>query len=256
MNIFDAGILGLVEGVTEFLPVSSTGHLILASALLHIPNSDFLKTFEIVIQLGAILAVVVLYFRSFFDIEILKRLIVAFIPTGIIGLALYHVVKTYLIGNQAVVLWALGLGGIALVAFEMLHVSAPEENADISSISYKQAAIIGLCQALAIVPGVSRSAATIVGGLMLGINRTTIVRFSFLLAVPTMVAASGLDLLKSAGTFSGDNITSLAVGFVVSFVVALFAIRWLISYVQKHSFSVFGWYRIVIALAFFFFVIR
>ena len=255
MTPFDALILGIVEGVTEFLPISSTGHLILTSALLHLADSDFLKTFEIVIQLGAILAVVALYYRSFLDIEILKRLVVGFIPTGIIGLALYHVVKTYLIGNQQLVLWALALGGLALIGFDMFHVESARTN-DVRSITYKQAATLGLFQSVAVIPGVSRSAATIVGGLMLGIERATIVEFSFLLAVPTMVAASGLDLVKNASSFSGSDVLSLSIGFVVSFVVALFAIKWLLSYVRNHSFWVFGVYRILIALAFYFFILR
>ena len=125
MTPIDAVVLGIVEGITEFLPISSTGHLILASTLLGVANSDFVKTFEVVIQLGAILAVVVLYFKSFLDIEVLKRLVVAFIPTGIIGLALYKVIKTYLLGNDAVVLWSLALGGLALVAFEYWHSEHP-----------------------------------------------------------------------------------------------------------------------------------
>ncbi len=255
MTPFDAALLGVVEGITEFLPVSSTGHLILTSALLNIGNSEFLKTFEIVIQLGAILAVVVLFFRSFLDIEILKRLIVGFIPTSIIGLALYHVVKTYLIGNEAVVLWALALGGVALIAFDMFHVESAQTTG-VRSITYRQAATLGLFQSVAIIPGISRSAATIVGGLMLGIERGTIVEFSFLLAVPTMVAASGLDLMKNASSFSGSDALSLSIGFIVSFIVALFAIKWLLNYVRHHSFWVFGVYRILIALAFFFLILR
>lgn len=256
MTPIDALLLGLVEGVSEFLPVSSTGHLILASSLLGLQNTDFQRSFEIIIQLGAILAVVVLYFKSFFDIEVIKRLIVAFIPTGIIGLALYHVVKTYLLGNDAVVLWALGLGGAALIAFEMFHVERYDAPTDIKSITYKQAAALGFFQALAIVPGVSRSAATIIGGLSMGIKRETIVAFSFLLAVPTMAAATGLDIVKNMNEFSGANLTELAIGFVVSFVVALIAIRWLLSYIKEHTFTAFGWYRVVAALAFYFFIIR
>lgn len=257
MTPLDAGILGIVEGITEFLPISSTGHLILGSALLGIANSDFTKSFEIVIQLGAILAVVVLYFKSFFDIEVLKRLIVAFVPTGVIGLALYKMVKTYLLGNEAIVLWALAIGGLALIAFEYWHHESPEANADVRAISYKQALLIGLFQSLAIIPGVSRSAASILGGLWLGIRRVTIVEFSFLLAVPTMAAASGLDIVKNISLFTaGTNVTALAIGFVVSFVVALFTIRWLLGFVRGHSFIPFGIYRIVAALLFFVIILR
>jgi undecaprenyl-diphosphatase len=256
MTILQALILGIVEGITEFLPISSTGHLILASALLHIANSDFVKTFEVVIQLGAILAVVVLYWRSFLDIEILKRVIVGFIPTGIIGLALYKIAKTYLLGNETVVLWALALGGIALIVFEWWHTESENAVSDIRAISYKQAATVGLFQALAIVPGVSRSAATIVGGLLLGIKRAAIVEFSFLLAVPTMLAASGLDLLKSSGSFSQSDMLVLAIGFIVAFVVALPAVQWLLAYVRGHSFIPFGVYRIAVAILFFFLILR
>lgn len=255
MSLLIAAVLGVVEGLTEFLPVSSTGHLILASALLHVPQTDFQKTFEIVIQLGAILAVVVLYWRSFFDLELLKRIIVAFIPTGIIGLALYHVVKTYLLGNDLIVLWALFLGGAALIVFELLHTEKETAHEELRTMPYGKAAGIGLFQALAIVPGVSRSAATIVGGLLLGMRRRAIVEFSFLLAVPTMLAASGLDLLKSGGSFTGSELLSLGTGFIVAFVVALLSIRFLLAYVRSHSFVPFGVYRILVAVAFFAFVL-
>ena len=255
MTPFDALVLGIVEGITEFLPISSTGHLILANSLLQIQSSDFTKSFDIVIQLGAILAVVVLYLRSFFDIEVIKRLIIAFIPTGVIGLVLYKLVKAYLLGNDIVVLTALALGGVALIVFELLHTEPLDATSDIRSISYKQALAIGLFQSIAVVPGVSRSAATIVGGLMLGIKRITIVEFSFLLAVPTMGAATGLDLLKSYSTFTTANTIALSIGFVVSFVVALASIKFLLAFVRNRSFIVFGVYRIVIAALFFWLVL-
>ena len=253
MNLFDAAILGVVEGLTEFLPVSSTGHLILASTLLGLTQTDFLKSFEIVIQLGAILAVVVLYFKRFFEVQTLLKLIVGFLPTGIIGLALYHVVKTHLEGNVTIVLWALAVGGVVLVLFELLHTEGSQEG--IESLTYKQCFLIGLFQSISIIPGISRSAATIVGGLILGIRRRTIVEFSFLLAVPTMIAASGLDLVKNASSFSSSDVGTLLVGFVVSFVVALASIRWLLSIVRNHNFVPFGIYRILIAIAFWAFVI-
>jgi len=254
MDIISAAVLGVVEGITEFLPISSTGHLILASALLGVAQTDFVKSFEIIIQLGAICAVVVMYWKLFFNIEILKRLIVAFIPTGIIGLALYKIIKTYLIGNEVVVLWALLLGGIALIVFEYFHSEKPDAVQSIGEMSYKQAALIGLAQSLAIVPGVSRSAASIVGGLSVGLRRTTIVQFSFLLAVPTMLAASGLDIIKSHASLTGGGIGVLLVGFIVAFVVAFFSIKFLLSYVRSHNFVPFGIYRIVAALAFWFII--
>lgn len=251
MDLISAAILGVVEGVTEFLPVSSTGHLILVSQLLNLPQTEFQKTFEISIQLGAILAVVALYWRAFLDLEVLKRLIVAFIPTGIIGLGLYKLVKAYLIGNEMVVLWALLLGGLALIAFEYLHKEGEGALEEIRSMPYRTAGLIGLFQAAAIIPGVSRSAATIMGGLLLGLRRAAIVEFSFLLAVPTMLAATGLDLLKSAGSFSQADYAALGVGFVVAFLVAMASIVWLLRFVRTHTFVPFGVYRIVLAAAFF-----
>src|SRR3989344_5892455 len=161
MTIVDSIILGIVEGVTEFLPISSTGHLILASVLLGISQSDFVKSFEIIIQLGAICSVIVLYGKSFLNGAILKKIIIAFVPTGIIGLALYTIVKTYLIGSQAVVLWALFIGGAALIIFELWHREAENAAGSIEGISYGQAFWIGVCQSIAVIPGVSRSGATI-----------------------------------------------------------------------------------------------
>jgi undecaprenyl-diphosphatase len=256
MEIWQSLVMGVVEGLTEFLPISSTGHLILAGHVLGVTASDFAKSFEIIIQLGAILAVVVLYFKTLWSVANIKKLLVAFAPTAVIGLALYKVVKAQLLGNEAVVLWALGIGGVLLIIFELVYKSkrgaVPDENegAGIESVTYKQAFLIGLAQSLAIIPGVSRSAATIVGGLLLGLSRQTIVEFSFLLAVPTMLAASGLDLVKNAGSFSADQFGVLTVGFVVAFVTALVAIKFLLSYIRTHSFIPFGIYRIAIAILF------
>jgi len=202
MTLLQALVLGIVEGLTEFLPISSTGHLILAAKLLGLAQTEFQKSFEIVIQLGAILAVVVLYWRSFLRPKVLAKVIAAFIPTGIIGLALYHLVKTYLLGNEMVVLAALALGGLVLILFELWHREPAGAVGEVDSVTYLQAIGIGLFQALAIIPGVSRSGATIVGGLAMGLTRETIVEFSFLLAVPTMLAATGLDLIKNASSFS------------------------------------------------------
>lgn len=256
MTYFDGAILGAVEGIAEFLPISSTGHLILASSLLGLAQDEFQKSFEILIQLGAILSVVVLYWRSFLNIEVLKRIVVAFIPTGIIGLALYQYIKTYLIGGEMVVLWALLVGGVALIVFEFWHREKEDAHEDLASIPYRSAFFIGLFQAAAIIPGISRSAATIVGGLLLGLRRTAIVEFSFLLAVPTMLAASGLDLYRSAGSFSSEQAGVLAVGFVVSFLVAMASIKWLLSFVRTNTFIPFGVYRIIVAVLFFLLVVK
>ena len=160
---------------------------------------------------------VLLYWRKFLDLPVLARVITAFIPTGIIGFALYHVVKTYLLGSDAIVLWSLGLGGVALIVFELLHKEADNAVADVDAISYKQAALIGLFQSISMIPGVSRAGATIVGGLILGLSRSTIVEFSFLLAVPTMLAATLYDLYKNAATFAPQEFGVLAAGFIASF---------------------------------------
>jgi len=251
MDIFHALILGLVEGITEFLPISSTGHLILASSLLRLPQSEFLKTFEIAIQLGAILSVVVLYFKRFFELEVIKKLLVAFLPTAALGLLFYQLVKTYLIGNELVVLLALFLGGVALIVFELFHKESETATEEVKNITYTQAALIGLFQSIAIIPGVSRSASTIIGGLLLGLKRVTILEFSFLLAVPTMMAATALDIYKNTALLTPDTIPVLAVGFVTSFLIALLSIKFLLSYVRGHSFILFGVYRILVALVFF-----
>lgn len=255
MTFFDAAILAIVEGLTEFLPVSSTGHLILASSLLHLPDTAFLKSFEIIIQSGAIAAVVVLYWKSFFDFEIVKRLIVAFIPTAVIGFFAYSIVKTYFLGNEQLVVWALLLGGIALIAFEYFHAEHEDAADSLAAVTYPQSVLIGLFQAIAMIPGVSRSGATIIGGLAIGLKRKTIVEFSFLLAVPTMAAATGYDLLKNFESFSVDQTGVLAVGFIASFAVALASIVFLLRFVQNHTFISFGIYRIIIAGLFWLFIL-
>ncbi len=250
MDLLHSIILGIVEGVTEFLPISSTAHLILSANLLKLPQTEYLKSFEIVIQLGAILSVVVLYWRSLLNIEVIKRLIIAFIPTGIIGLIFYKLAKQYLLGNTSVVLWALLLGGIFIILFEYKYKEQATVSQEIATISYRQCLAIGLFQSIAIVPGVSRSAATVIGGLLLGLNRKTIVEFSFLLAVPTMLAATGLDLLKNYKEFSSSQFGYLGVGFIISFIVALLSIKFLLRYIKNHDFKAFGFYRIVIAILF------
>ena len=254
LSPLNALILGVVEGITEYLPVSSTAHMILAARALRLEETEFLKSFQIIIQFGAILAVVVLYWSKFWNLEVLKRLVVAFVPTGVIGLTVYKVLKTYLLGNMTVVLWSLLLGGIALIAFERWKVHV-ETEADFSEITYGKALLIGLFQSVAIIPGVSRSAATIVGGSLIGISKRTIVEFSFMLAVPTMLAASGLELLKNHSALSG-HIDALGIGLAVSFVTAIVAIKSFLTFLKKRDFTAFGWYRIVLAVAFYFTFVR
>lgn len=258
MNYFDAIILGIVEGVTEFLPISSTGHLVLAAKLLNLGGGEFIKTFEISIQLGAILSVVVLYWsRVIRNLEIWKRVIVAFLPTGLIGFALYKVIKE-LVGSQSVVLWSMFVGGILLILFELYYQKKNPAvvHDELESLPYGKCVVLGLCQSVAMVPGVSRAAATVVGGLAMGISRRTIVEFSFLLAVPTMLMATIYDIWKNAPAFSGSQFGLLGIGFLMSFLVAIVAIKFLIGYVKNHTFIGFGLYRIVAALLFWFFILR
>lgn len=251
MTWVQAVVLGVVEGVTEFLPVSSTAHLVLASHILRIGQTDFMKSFEIVIQLGAILAVIVLYWRQLMNMSVIKRLLVAFLPTGLLGFVFYGVVKTYLLENNAVILATLFFGGLFLVIFEKLHIERADAIDDIATISYTKCLMIGFFQSIAMVPGMSRSASTIIGGLVMGFKREVIVAFSFLLAIPTMIAATGFDLIKSAHLFSGDQAMLLATGFIMAFFTAIVGIKFFLAYVQKHSFIVFGAYRMIIAVVFF-----
>lgn len=256
LTLFQAFIFGIVEGASEFLPISSTAHLILTAKILGLAQTDFMKSFEIVIQLGAILSVLVLYWRSFLiKWEELKRVICAFIPTGIVGFILYKLIKKYLFEDFNIILGALFLGGVVLILFEKIQKNESEKVSALDKITYRQAFLIGLCQALAVIPGVSRSAATIIGGVLLGVSRKTAVEFSFLLAVPTMAAATALDLLKSSGSFSMDQFGFLAVGFVTSFVVALACIKGLLAFVKNYSFVSFGVYRILIAVLFWIFIV-
>lgn len=254
--MIDSIILGIIEGITEFLPISSTGHLILASRLLNLSQTEFLKTFEIAIQLGAIFSVVFLYWKTIFkDMEAIKRIFVAFLPTAVIGLLLYKIFKQYFF-NETVVVASLFIGGILLIIFEMFHKEKEGAESEISQISYKKSFLIGLFQSISIIPGVSRAAATIIGGLSLGIKRKTIVEFSFLLAVPTMLSATAYDLVKSSPSFTSSDLSSLAIGFITSFIVALFTVRWLIKYIQKNNFIPFGMYRIIVAVLFFLIILR
>lgn len=256
MNYFDSLILSIVEGITEFLPISSTGHLVLASNLLGVTQTEFVKSFEIFIQLGAILAVVVLYYKTLTtNFKIWKTILLAFIPTAILGLVFYKIVKTLLLGNVMVTLLALFVGGLVLIFLEKI---LPKKKASIESINKitpKQAVLIGLSQSVSMIPGVSRAGATIVGGMFLGLDKKVATEFSFLLAIPTMMAATGLDLVKSNFTFSQDEILILAIGFVGSFITALFAVKFLIKYVQNHTFFAFGVYRIILALVFWMFLL-
>lgn len=246
MGLLQVILLGLIEGITEFLPISSTAHLILTANLLHVQQTDFAKSFDIAIQLGAILSVVFLYWKELFvNREVAKRVIAAFIPTAIIGLVLYKIIKNFLFDSNVIIITTLVIGGVGLIVFELLHKEKTTALDDLANIPYSKCMMLGLWQSLAMVPGVSRSAATIIGGLLMGLKRQSIVEFSFLLAVPTMLAATGLDLVKSGASFTVDQFGLLAVGFVISFIVALFSIKFLLSYIKRNNFIAFGIYRVL-----------
>ena len=250
MNIIHPIILGIIEGLTEFLPVSSTGHMILTSTLLKIQDNDFVKTFEIVIQLGAIMAVVVAYYKRFLlSFQIYLKLAVAVAPTLIMGFLVYKKLKE-LMGNPIGICISLVVGGIILIVFDKWTNKKESKYQDLEDISYVDAVKIGLFQCISLIPGVSRAAATIFGGLVGGFNRRQATEFSFLLAVPTMFAASGYDLLKTKADIHGDDWMMLLVGGSVAFVFALLAITAFINYVSKHGFKVFGYYRIGIVALF------
>lgn len=252
-------LLGIVEGLTEFLPVSSTGHLILASELLGYNSAEW-ATFNVVIQLGAILAVVVLYWRTFWDVatglfaretsswRFLVNLLLAFMPAAVLGLLLHSHIEM-LLGAPRVVAVALILGGIAILLIERLV--GTFRYSGVANIPMVRALGIGIIQCLAMIPGVSRSGATIMGALTLGVDRKTAAEFSFFLAVPTMIGATTLETYKSREALlsGGANWGDIALGFVVSFLVAIIVIKLFVGFVSRRGFAPFAWYRIVAGVA-------
>lgn len=256
--VFQAFILGIVEGLTEFLPVSSTGHLIIAGDLIGFQGASA-AVFDVVIQLGAILAICVLYFWRLFNVLIglpsdpgarrfAMAVIVAFIPAAVLGLALHDFIKSILF-SPYVVCVSLVVGGLAILLIERFEPKARFH--EVEEFTTQTALKIGFFQCLALVPGVSRSGATILGSLLIGVGRKTAAEFSFFLAIPTMLGASTLDLWKARHLITADDTGIIAVGFVAAAISALFVVRWLVSYVSRHDFSVFGWYRIVFGSALF-----
>lgn len=237
------------------MPISSTGHMILVSKLLGIAETDFVKTFEIVIQLGAIMAVVVLFSKKLLTgSDLVKKIAVAFIPTAIVGFTLYPLIKGVLLGSSSITLNALFFGGLALIGVEYFIKKRKAKSEEGKTITYRQALIIGTFQSLSVIPGVSRAAATIVGGLLTGLDRETATEFSFLLAVPTMFAATALDIYKSRTMIAQGGFLSLFAGTVLAFIFATLAVKFLIGYIKKHDFTAFGIYRIVLAAIFWIFV--
>lgn len=242
MSWIEALIIAIVEGITEFLPVSSTGHMIITEKLLGMESTAFTKAFIVNIQFGAILSVIVLYWKKFFQsLNFYYKLFVAFLPAAFFGLLLSAYIDM-LLESVVVVAFMLILGGIVLVFVDNWFKNFDENQ----EITYKKSLIIGMFQVLAMVPGVSRSAATIIGGMAQKLNRQNAAEFSFFLAVPTMAAASGYKLLENYKSITADTIGILLFGNLVAFVVALIAIKTFITFLTKHGFKVFGYYRIAV----------
>ncbi len=250
MTLFDSLLLGALEGVTEFLPVSSTGHLILASQLLGIEQTDAHKAFEVAIQLGSILAVLFLYAKHLMrDKTLWIKLAIAFLPTGVIGFLFYKHIKA-LFGVETVSFMLIA-GGIVFLAVEYFRRGkAIDEGKSLSQLSYLQAFWIGVFQSISMVPGTSRSGATIIGGLLLGLKRRDAAEFSFLLAIPTMVVATAYDLLKHRHEMVVDDWSMLAVAFVTAFVFAFFTVKLFVGFVSRHTFVPFAIYRIIVGFIF------
>lgn len=255
MTTWQALILGIIEGITEFLPVSSTGHMIIGSSIMGIASDNFTKTFTVVIQLGAILSVMVLYWKKFLpskdnlaaSFNFYKKLLIAFIPAVIFGL-LFKKYIDMLLENVIVVAVALLIGGVVFLLLDKWFAEAEERGSE-ELKSDKKAFKIGMFQVLAMVPGVSRSAATIIGGLAQGLNKKAAAEFSFFLAVPTMFGATVKDLwdfYHEGGGFQDHEIKLLVFGNIIAFIVAMLAIKTFINYLTKHGFKVFGYYRILV----------
>jgi len=244
MTIFEAIVIAIVEGITEFLPISSTGHMIIAESLLGMDINEFTKAFTVNIQFGAILSVVVLYWRRFLQSwTFYQKLFIAFLPAAVIGFLAGDLIDSLLESVMTVAI-TMFLGGILLLFVDKWF---NKENPD-QEVTYPKALKIGFWQCIAMIPGVSRSAATIIGGMQQKLSRTNAAEFSFFLAVPTMAAASAYKLIKDYKHINSENIGILLIGNIVAFIVAMIAIKTFITFLQKHGFKVFGWYRIVVGL--------
>lgn len=257
MNILDAIILGIIEGLTEYLPISSTGHLIATSQFLGLEQTEFLKSFEIGIQSGAILSVLIVYWQRFFknfDLQFYKKLIVAFIPTAVLGLLLKKFIDNW-IGSLLIVAITTLIGGIFLIWMERKNLFQKNEKT-IEGLTIKDCLLLGLAQSCAMVPGTSRSGATIVGGLFLGLKKEQATEFSFFLGVPTLMAASALKVTDILPHLNAETAKIFAVGWVVSFLVAIIAIKGFIKIVSSRGFTGFGIYRVVFGLFLFWFIYR
>ena len=250
MSLIQTLILSLIEGMTEFLPVSSTGHMILASSVMKIEESEFLKTFLIFIQLGAILAIALMYIKRFLKgIDIYIKLLIAFIPTAIVGFFAYEFIRGVLF-TPIVVSTSLLIGGITLIIIDMKVENNKSSVDDLENIPLKNAFCIGLMQCLSMIPGTSRAAATIIGGTLNKLDKKQATEFSFLLAIPTMFAATGYDLMKTSIEFSQEELTLLLIGLLVSFVTAWLAVKLFLKIIERFGLIHFGYYRIVVGVVY------
>ena len=251
MTIIQTIIVSIVEGITEFIPISSTGHMIITEKLLGVEEDDFVKVFTIAIQLGAILAVVLLYWRKFFDFsrwQFYLKLLVGVIPALILGFLFSSKIDKLLESSQTVAISML-VGGIILLFIDRMFKNPTIESE--RQVSYRRSFIIGIWQCIAMIPGASRSAASIIGGMQQKLTRSAAAEFSFFLAVPTMLAATGYKLLKyfkEHGAFTPDQVKVLAIGNVIAFVVAILAIRFFINYLKKHGLKIWGVYRVIVGV--------
>lgn len=250
MSLIQAILIAIIEGLTEFLPVSSTGHMILATAAMNIHENTFVQTFEIAIQLGAILAIVILYSDRFLKgLTIYYKLFTAFVPTAIVGFLAYDFIKSNLF-NPLVVAISLVIGGIVLILIDKRVIRKESKIKTLDHISYKSAFLIGLIQCFSMVPGTSRAAATIIGGVFNGLDKQQATEFSFLLAVPTMFAATSYDLTQADIEFNSTQLIQLLIGLIVAFFSALIAVKLFLKIIRNYGFKHFGYYRILLGLLF------
>lgn len=255
-DLFIAVFLGLIEGLTEFLPVSSTGHLLLSSHFMGYESAG--KTFEVVIQLGAVLALLTVYFAKLWTVfstahrdpaamRFLISVLLAFLPAVGVGLLAHDFIKTVLFETPRLIAIMLILGGVVLLFIDRI---APEPvDHDASALPLRKALAIGFVQCLAMIPGVSRSGATIVGALLMGVEKRAAAEFSFFLSIPTMAAAVGYDLLKNRDVLDFSALSEIAVGFAMAFVIGVFVVKWLLGYISRHGYALFGWWRIIVGSA-------
>ena len=252
-DLLTAALLGLIEGLTEFLPVSSTGHLLLSSHFLGFESAG--KTFEVVIQLGAVLALLTVYFGKLWQVfstvhrdpdsaRFVAAVTLAFLPAVVVGVLAHDFIKAVLFETPRLIALMLILGGVVLLFVDRLA-PAPQEF-DATKLPFRKALAIGVCQCLAMVPGVSRSGATIVGALFLGVEKRAAAEFSFFLSMPTMAAAVGYDLLKNRDVLDFSALSEIGIGFGLAFVTGVIVVKWLLGYIGRHGYAVFGWWRIIL----------